>query len=105
MEVPFVHAFVGWFLEKIGSGVSSAAVSIIINGSPKGFFPAETGLREGDPLSPFLFLVVNEALGRMIKGAVSAGLFEGVRVARNSSAMNHMQFADDALIFCGENED
>ena len=45
------------------------------------------------------------ALGRMIKGAVRAGLFEGFRVARNSQAISHLQFADDTLIFCGENED
>eukprot|EP00268_Persea_americana_P005045 TRINITY_DN11696_c0_g1_i1.p1 TRINITY_DN11696_c0_g1~~TRINITY_DN11696_c0_g1_i1.p1 ORF type:complete len:177 (+),score=18.27 TRINITY_DN11696_c0_g1_i1:467-997(+) len=55
--------------------------------------------------SPFLSLLVAEALGRMIKGVVSAGLFERFRVARNSSSINHLQFADDTLIFCGENED
>ena len=57
--------------------VSSAWFSIMINGSPKGFFPAERGLRQGDPLFPFLFLIVVEALSRMIKGAMGASLFEG----------------------------
>eukprot|EP00268_Persea_americana_P005048 TRINITY_DN11696_c0_g1_i8.p1 TRINITY_DN11696_c0_g1~~TRINITY_DN11696_c0_g1_i8.p1 ORF type:complete len:234 (+),score=29.37 TRINITY_DN11696_c0_g1_i8:35-736(+) len=94
------------FAEKwVQECVSSSWISIMINGSPKGFFQAQRGLRQGDPLSPFLFLLVAEALGRIIKGAVGAGLFEGFRVARNFQAISHLQFADDTLIFCGENED
>ena len=41
----------------------------------------------------------------MIKAAVNAGLFEGFKVARNIPAISHLQFVDDALIFCGDDED
>lgn len=103
--------FLLYMLKRMGFGetwrkwiqecVSLAWISIMINGSPKGFFPAEKGLRQGDPLCPFLFLIVAEDMG----GAVNAGLFEGFQVAKNTSAINHLQHADDSLIFCGVNED
>lgn len=57
----------------------------------KASIPIGRGLRQGDPVSPFLFLIV------MIKGAVR--LFEGFRVAENTPSINHLQFADDTLIF------
>ena len=62
----------------------------MINGTPKDFFPVRRAVRKGDPLSPFLLLKVGEALLRMIKGAMSAGLFEGFRVAGNTPAINHL---------------
>lgn len=80
----------------------------MINGSPKGYFPARRGLRQGVPISPFPispFLIVAEALGKMIKGAVNAGLFKGFKVARNYPAINHLQFADDTFIFCGASDE
>ena len=71
-------------MEKVDSAirecVSSAWVSIMINDTPKGFFSAERVLRQGDPLSAFLFLVVGEVLGRMLKAAVDAGLFTRFKV-------------------------
>ena len=73
--------------------VSSAWFSIMINGSPKGFFQAKRGLRQGDSLSLFLFLIVAKALGRMIQEAVKVGLFDGFIVARNTPAINQLQFA------------
>ena len=69
-----------------------------MNGTPKGFFLAAWGLRLGDLLSPFHFLIVVEALSRMIKGAMNVGLFEGFKVARDTLAINILQFADDNLI-------
>ena len=46
-------------MEKVDFGVSSAWISVMVNGSPKGFFPAGKGLRQGEPLSSFLFLIVD----------------------------------------------
>ncbi|XP_026446199.1 uncharacterized protein LOC113346868 [Papaver somniferum] len=45
---------------------SSAKISVMINGGPQGFFSMERGLKQGDPLSPLLFVLVEEVLGRTI---------------------------------------
>lgn len=58
--------------------ISSVSYSVLINGSPIGFFIAQRGLRQGDPLSPFLFLLATEALNNMIKIANNNGWMQGL---------------------------
>ena len=60
-------------------------------------------MRQGDPLSPLLFVLVMEALGRMLDKAVHEGRMSGFSVSNlegRSLAVSHLLFADDALIFC-----
>ncbi|KAL5563761.1 hypothetical protein UlMin_033508 [Ulmus minor] len=81
--------FLDLVLEKKGFGVrwrtwmrgciSSANFSIMINGKPRGRFGASRGLRQGDPLSPFLFILVADILGRMMDKAVSIGEVKGFK--------------------------
>lgn len=86
--------------------VSSSWFSIVINGSPKEFFPAKRGLRQGDRSSfPFLFVIVGEAFSRILSMAGAANLIQGVNLARNYPTISHLQFIDDTLIFCDANED
>lgn len=59
----------------------------------------EKGLRQGDPLSPFLFLLVAEALQVMILDACDKNIFRGVRLYSDNSNLSLLQFADDALFF------
>jgi hypothetical protein len=56
------------------------------------------GLRQGDPLSPYLFLIVAEGLSCMLKGAEERGELEGVKVCRTAPVISHLLFADDSLI-------
>jgi len=55
----------------------------------------DRGLRQGDPLSPFLFVLVAEVLSRMLMKASSMGLFQGLQVGKKKETITHLQFADD----------
>jgi hypothetical protein len=68
------------------------------------FFGSSRGVRQGDPLSPFLFVLVMEAFSKMIDAVYSRGLISGFSVGgRNQDRMDvsHLLFADDTLVFCG----
>ncbi|GJZ76785.1 putative RNA-directed DNA polymerase [Tanacetum coccineum] len=78
---------------------SVSSISVLINGSPSNEFKMERGLRQGDPLSPFLFHLVAEALQVSIIEACNKGLFKGVYLAEDGSNVSLLQYADDALFF------
>jgi hypothetical protein len=76
---------------------------VLISGSRSGFFGSSRGVRQGDPLSPFLFVLVIEAFSRMIDAIYSRGLISGFFVgARNHDRVDvsHLLFTDDTLVFC-----
>jgi hypothetical protein len=73
---------------------------VLVNDSPTGFFSNFHGLRQGDSLFAFLFVIVMEALGMMISAAVSRGLFSGLSVGTPSN-ISHLLFANDTLLLCG----
>ena len=82
--------------------LSIVRFSIFINGSPCEFFGSSRGLRQGDPLSPLLFVLVMEALGRMLDKAVHEGRMSGFSVGNLEGrylVVSHLLFADDTLIF------
>ena len=58
------------------------------------------GLRQGNPLSPYLFLLVSEGLNGLIQQAVTAGDLRGFSLCRNGPRISHLFFVDDTLLFC-----
>uniref|UniRef100_A0A2N9J6S4 Reverse transcriptase domain-containing protein n=1 Tax=Fagus sylvatica TaxID=28930 RepID=A0A2N9J6S4_FAGSY len=62
--------------------ISSVRFSILINGNPEGFFGGTRGIRQGDPLSPLLFVLIMEAFSRMMTKAVEEGLLSGFQVCQ-----------------------
>ena len=83
--------------------ISTVKFSILINGCPSDFFGSSRGLRQGDPLSPFLFDIFMEALSRMLVSSTAAGQFSGFIVGNEAGFLmlvSHLLFADDTLVFC-----
>ena len=80
--------------------VSSIKYSIRLNGKPCGNIVPTRGLRQGDPLSPYLFLFCVEGLSAMIKKATVVGDLHGVDMRRRGPKLSHLFFADDSLFFC-----
>ena len=83
--------------------LSTVSYSIFINGRPRGKFKGSRGLRQGDPLSPFLFTLVADVLGRLIDKAKDSDAIHGFFVGRNKVEVTHLQFADDTLLFMEPN--
>jgi hypothetical protein len=87
----------------IGFCISSVRYSVLVNDEPVGFFSSSRGIRQGDPLSPLLFVIIMEALSRMLMESEAMGLLAGfsVGLVHNSGlSISHLLFADDTLIFC-----
>ncbi|XP_039034276.1 AP-2 complex subunit alpha-2-like [Hibiscus syriacus] len=82
--------------------LSSASISVLVNGSPTEEFPMTKGLRQGCSLSPLLFNLIGELLHLMVIKASDLGLFQGFDIGRSANPflLTHLQFADDLILFC-----
>lgn len=81
--------------------MTTAQASILLNGSPMDQFRLEKGIHQGDPVSPFLFLLVAEGISLMLKKGIANGLSKPIFVERDKVEISHLQFADNT-IFVGE---
>ncbi|GJS33367.1 RNA-directed DNA polymerase, eukaryota [Tanacetum coccineum] len=79
---------------------SSTKASVLVNGSPSNEFSFHCGLKQGDPLSPYLFILIMESLHMSFTRAVDEGVFKGVHL-QGSTSISHLFYADDAM-FIGE---
>ena len=100
-------------MEKMGFGrkwlnwikwcISTTTFSVLVNGTPSGFFRSSRGLRQGEPLSPYLFVLGMEALSGLIERAVQGGFLSGCYIGRRNGegmVVSHLLYADDTLLFC-----
>ncbi|XP_022007725.1 uncharacterized mitochondrial protein AtMg01250-like [Helianthus annuus] len=78
--------------------LKSASSLVLVNGAPTFLFRCEKGMRQGDPLSPFLFLVVMEALSCMLDRAKEAGVLKGIVTPNNGPIITHLLYANDAIV-------
>ncbi|GAU50179.1 hypothetical protein TSUD_408720, partial [Trifolium subterraneum] len=83
--------------------VSSVYYSVLMNSDRVGSISPGRGLRQGDPLFPYLFILVTECLTALIHQAVGRGDLHGVRICRGAPEVSHLLFADDCFLFCRAN--
>lgn len=83
--------------------ISSVKYNVSHAGNFFGSITPTRGLRQGDPLSSYLFLICIEGLTALIKYFESRSLIKGVKVARSSPSISHLLFVDDSYIFCKAN--
>lgn len=92
----FDHIFVRWIM----SCMTTVSYTILLNGQTHSIIKPERGLRQGDPLSPFLFILCAEALVNVLNVAEKNGKLHGIKLSKNRPAVHHLLFADDSLIMC-----
>ena len=76
---------------------------VLVNGVPTDFFPSSKGLRQGDLLSPYLFVMGMKVLSALIRRAVEGGFLSGCSIRggrRPAMNISHLFFADDTVVFC-----
>ena len=79
--------------------ISTVTYFILINGKPHGHIVPSRGLRQANPLSPYLFFLCAEGLFALIKKGVGDGQLEGISVCRGGTKLSHLFFTNDSLIF------
>src|ERR1044072_4691938 len=79
--------------------VSSVSFSVMINGFPHTPFLPQRGLRQGDPISPYLFILCGEVLTAMLKKSVADEAIHGIKISQQAPVISNLSFADDSVIF------
>eukprot|EP00253_Pinus_taeda_P022901 PITA_22901 len=90
----FSKQWIKWILALI----KSPRYSILVNGAPSAPFSPSRGIRQGDPLSPFLFVILMEGLSRLIAKRKADGQIKGLQPIRSCPATTHQQFVDDTML-------
>ena len=102
-------SYLGKIMEKLGfcerwvslvlECISTVSYSILVNGEPKGDIRPSRGLRQGDLLSPYLFVLCSEGLNRMLQQSASNDSIRGFSLCKKGPKISHLFFIDDNLLF------
>ncbi|XP_010468460.1 PREDICTED: uncharacterized protein LOC104748533 [Camelina sativa] len=99
-KLGFSDKWISWIL----TCVSSVSYSFLINGTPQGLVTPSRGLRQGEPLSSYLFILCTEVLSGLCVQAQNQGLLPDIKVCRASPSINHLLIVDDTMFFCKSND-
>ena len=91
----FPDIFVNWIMECI----STISFSVLFNGGKSNFFTLTRGLRQGDPLSPYLFILCQEMLSRIIEREHATSSIQGVKMNVGGPSFTNVMYADDIMLF------
>ena len=95
----FNETFVWWFMEC----VTSEFFALLINGGVTEHFITSRGLRKGDPLSPYLFILCQDVLSQLLEKQLAEGGISGVKASIGGPIFTHVMYADDIVIFSKAN--
>lgn len=79
--------------------ISSCSLNILWNGLPTESFTPSRGIRQGDPLSPYLFVACIERLSQLIEHNLHGGHWTAIPLTRGGTRLSHLMFADDVVLF------
>ena len=88
------------WVQLIMACITTAHFFVIVNGNPTGYILPSRRLRQGDPLSPYLFLFCAKGLTALLRKAKIEGIIIGVAASRGGPCISHLLFVDDSLLFC-----
>ncbi|XP_031124298.1 uncharacterized protein LOC116027009 [Ipomoea triloba] len=91
------------FVAMVSGCIRSVHYNLLLEGREIGSFIPKRGLRQGDPLSPYLFILMMECLSRLISKEIHHGSLHGVTISRGAPVISHLIFADDCFLFCRAN--
>lgn len=91
--------FYNQWIELIMGCIESVEFQVLLNGTPKRVFTPNRGLRQGDPLSPYLFLICAEGLSGLLNQADNNRKLTGLRINKYCPSITHLFYADDGLLF------
>ena len=96
----FARVWINWVMACI----STVSFTILLNGRQHGFIRPERGIRQGDPLSPLLFILCAEALVNKMNLLAEQGNIHGISLGVGGPVVHHLLFADDSLMLCRANQ-
>ena len=92
--------FLNVWIERVMSYITTISFSILVKGRPYGNVIPSRGIRQGDPLSPYLFLLCAEGFTSLLTKVEEDGCIKGVSIYRRAPKISNLLFADDSLLFC-----
>ena len=88
------------WIKRVMSCVTTPSFSILVNGKPHGMMDPSRGIRQGDQLSLYLFLLCAEGFTALLAKAELEGRIRGVSICRGAPRVTNLLFVDDSLLFC-----